>query len=90
MDVSTIIGLWVLGGLVVGGLIGDRKGRTAVGAVLGLLLGPMGWLIVALGPDYKHATETKKCPFCAEVVKREAVVCKHCGREFPVEKQPCN
>jgi len=24
----------------------------------------------------------KKCPFCAELVKAEAKVCKHCGREF--------
>ena len=25
----------------------------------------------------------KKCPFCAELVKVEARVCKHCGRDFP-------
>ncbi len=24
----------------------------------------------------------KKCPYCAEIVRAEAVVCKHCGREF--------
>jgi hypothetical protein len=24
----------------------------------------------------------KKCPFCAELVKLEAKVCKHCGREL--------
>jgi hypothetical protein len=42
-----------------------------------------GWLIVALGPDYKTARESKKCPFCAELVKKEAKVCKHCGRDLP-------
>jgi len=31
----------------------------------------------------------KKCPFCAEIVKLEARVCKHCGRDFePVSSQP--
>jgi len=25
----------------------------------------------------------KKCPFCAELVKKEAVVCKHCKRDLP-------
>jgi hypothetical protein len=25
--------------------------------------------------------EMMKCPFCAEDIKAEAVVCKHCGRE---------
>ncbi len=24
----------------------------------------------------------KKCPYCAEIVRAEAVVCKHCGREL--------
>ena len=27
----------------------------------------------------RGGTETKKCPMCAEWVKSEAVVCKHCG-----------
>jgi hypothetical protein len=25
---------------------------------------------------------TRKCPFCAELIKWEAVVCKHCGRDI--------
>lgn len=26
---------------------------------------------------------TKPCPFCAELIKAAAIVCKHCGRDLP-------
>lgn len=29
----------------------------------------------------------KKCPFCAELIKRDAVLCKHCQRDVPKEKE---
>lgn len=30
----------------------------------------------------------KKCPKCAETVRKDASVCKHCGHEFSVEVEP--
>ena len=30
--------------------------------------------------------DTKQCPFCAETIKWEAIVCKHCGRELVAQR----
>src|SRR5208283_2837355 len=38
---------------LIGVVVGQRKGRAFAGFVFGALLGPIGWLIVALGPDVK-------------------------------------
>jgi len=29
---------------------------------------------------------TKECPFCVEIIKARAVVCKHCGKDLPEAK----
>ncbi len=32
-----------------------------------------------------RASDDIECPFCAEMVKRKAKICKHCGKELPAQ-----
>jgi uncharacterized membrane protein YdbT with pleckstrin-like domain len=40
-------------------------------------------LVKEASADKKSGEETRVCPSCAESVKAEAKVCRHCGRDLP-------
>ncbi|MDP3720325.1 MAG: zinc ribbon domain-containing protein [Acidobacteriota bacterium] len=80
MDLLIQYLLWVVVFALVGAAIGQKRGRALAGFFLGGLIGPLGWLVLLLGPDYSG--QFRKCPYCAESVKTEAVICKHCGKSL--------
>jgi len=82
---------------VLAGIIGHAKGRSGFGFFLvSLLLSPLVGLIAVIAMPALGAPrpvsgldrndDRVKCPHCAELILREAKVCKHCGRD--VEPQP--
>lgn len=76
--------IWPVLGILIGIYAAQKKGFSVVaGAIGGLLLGPLAFLMFFVS-GVTRATETKKCPHCAEFVKFEAMVCKHCGRDLPL------
>jgi hypothetical protein len=78
---------WAASG-VIGYFIAKSKNRDPqTGCLWGVFLGPIGWLVVALSEDRAPSKsddgrQLKKCPWCAEMVLAEAVVCKHCGKNL--------
>ena len=86
-DVSDMIefALWLLLSIVIG-VVASSKGRSGIGYfLLSFFLSPLIGLIIVLvlGPKEQSLLKkgiVKKCPFCAELVKHEAIVCKFCGR----------
>lgn len=79
--------IWICLGIV-GASIASGKGNSGCGGfILGALLGPIGLLIAFFSSDdeeekRKRMGDTKKCPYCAEYVKQDAIICKHCGRKI--------
>lgn len=74
---------WSLLGALIGVAAAQKKGFSVAGGIIGgLLLGPFAilmFLVSGISKDDKR----KKCPFCAEFVKAEAIVCMHCKRDLP-------
>lgn len=81
--------VWLLFGIVCG-VIAETRGLGPVKwFVIGLLIGPFGIvLVLVLPPNEKKLEEAAleggkfaRCPYCAELIRHDAIVCKHCGRE---------
>jgi len=75
---------WALFGALIGVAAAQRKGFSMVGGVIGgLLLGPLAFLMFFISGVSKSDANNKKCPHCAEWIKADAIVCKHCHRDVP-------
>lgn len=99
IDVGVLVVWLLVAGVlfaVIGSEVGRRKGLQGAGFVLGFLLGPIGVLIVgvmtpsqATLDDARRAEGFRRCPFCAEMIRPDAVVCRYCQRDVPnVEPRP--
>jgi hypothetical protein len=70
---------WAGIGGIIGANINAKKGHSGlVGFLGGALLGPcLVWLFLL-----QRDNRLRKCPFCAEWIKKEASVCRFCNKEL--------
>ena len=54
-----------------------------LGIILFLLVVLAGTLLLLRSANARRGTAgLKQCPFCAELIKQEARVCRYCGRDL--------
>ncbi|MEF3696432.1 zinc ribbon domain-containing protein [Desulfolutivibrio sp.] len=80
--------LWIGCGIAAAVVASNKGMNTAGWFVLGFFFGPIALIVALVLPKAGAGAGEKKCPYCAEYVKREAIICKHCGRNIaPADDQ---
>lgn len=83
---------WIFFSIIVG-WIASTKYRSGIGFfLLSILISPLLSLIIVLilpknEEGILFAGEMEKCPFCKELVKIDALKCKHCGNNLSVDSE---
>jgi len=61
-------------------------GTTEIILIVGVLMVvvlPVVLIVSLLNrSSIKNAADLRKCPFCAETIQREAIVCRYCKRDL--------
>lgn len=85
--------IWALFAVFSAAIAGSKNRSVVIWFLLGVLFGPFA-LLVAFMPKLEDADvadarrrgesdEHRKCPQCAEIIRREAVRCRYCSAEIP-------
>ena len=76
-----LVFVWIVCAFI-GAAIGGAKNRAGTGFLLGLVLGFIGVIIIAVMPGEKKAIVVQSprvlCPYCRSHIDPQAVICPQC------------
>ncbi|MGZ8152349.1 MAG: hypothetical protein ACXW0Q_05695 [Methylovulum sp.] len=72
VDISIVV-VWVTSAIIAC-VIGNRKGNPIAGALVGIVLGPIGVIAALISGDKNRIA----CPQCAEKIMKKAKLCPYC------------
>ena len=64
---------------IVGAILARPKGRSPILWFILCAMVPLLVIAIALLPALVAKGYTKKCLYCAQIIKEDATVCKYCG-----------
>jgi hypothetical protein len=84
--VITTLAIWLIFAVLTAKIAAVRGRKKAPWFILGLFFGPLALLAVFILSALPTPETHLQCPDCAELARKEARVCKHCGcRLAPAE-----